>query len=401
MYEISLVPDIKAALLHKQRLRNLFILIAIGVGVACGAVVLVLVGIMGGQKIGIAEQKKEIGCRYDMKSEGKTLTSRDCQGKGIAVMQFDNMQTLLTIQDQLKSLDTLNNSMIKFSRIFGLLDVLLLDEEDGEKIQVSELAADFSTMTISFDAVGYDNSSAQIGYKPLETFKKNTEKMYYDYGEYMRRDEEGNDVVIPHFCITETTVNGLVYGVYHKGTPGCEAPMVEYLQDGKEESEDEEESKEESEEESEEEEKEEIEQKDIYIRRTYRNLADLEKVREGNDEYWNEDLMGKNDYKGFFFESKCLIWGEDEKGTFDENATIETCPFLSDAILINNSSYGTDAEDKKVLTFQASVPISVEIFLSGSHNMQIIGPTRQNVTDSYVQVRDMFVSGDSIEKEVK
>ena len=30
--------------------------------------------------------------------------------------------------------------------------------------------------------------------------------------------------------------------------------------------------------------------------------------------------------------------------------------------------------------------------------MQILSPTRQNVTDSYVQVRDMFVAGDSIKE---
>lgn len=47
MYEISLVPDVKAELLRKQRLRNLFVLICVGVAIACGAVVMILLSVMG------------------------------------------------------------------------------------------------------------------------------------------------------------------------------------------------------------------------------------------------------------------------------------------------------------------------------------------------------------------
>ena len=330
-----------------------------------------------------------------MKMNGKTLKSSDCKSNmGTPVMYFNNRQTLLTIQDQLKSLDTLNNSMIKFSRIFGLLDVLLLDEEKGSKIEVSELAVDFSSMTLSFDAVGYDKSSANIGYKPLEAFKKNAERMRYDYGEYMRRGDDENDEVIPYFCISEETINGLVYGVYSKGAPGCEAPMVEPTEEDKDAGDDEEPDEKSDEKTSAEPVENEIEK--IYIRRTYKDRDDYESVREGKDKYWDESVMGKNNYKGYYFESSCISWSED--GKMDEAATLETCPFLSDEIAVTNSSYGLDTNEQLVLTFQSSVPISTEIFLSGNHNMQILSPTRQNVTDSYVQVRDMFVAGDSIKE---
>ena len=395
MYEISLVPDVKAELLRKQRLRNLFVLICVGVAIACGAVVMILLSVMGGQTVSMNNQKKEIGCRYDMKMNGKTLKSSDCKSNmGTPVMYFNNRQTLLTIQDQLKSLDTLNNSMIKFSRIFGLLDVLLLDEEKGSKIEVSELAVDFSSMTLSFDAVGYDKSSANIGYKPLEAFKKNAERMRYDYGEYMRRGDDDNDEVIQYLCISEETINGLVYGVYSKGAPGCEAPMVEPTEEDKDAGDDEESDEKSDEEASTEPVENEIEK--IYIRRTYKDRDDYESVREGKDKYWDESVMGKNNYKGYYFESSCISWSED--GKMDEAATLETCPFLSDEIAVTNSSYGLDTNEQLVLTFQSSVPISTEIFLSGNHNMQILSPTRQNVTDSYVQVRDMFVAGDSIKE---
>ena len=404
MYEISLVPDIKAELLRKLRLRNLFILICIGVGIACGAIVLLLVTIMGGQALSIKNQKIEIGCRYDMRNGSETLKANDCKDvKETAVMRFDNMETLLTIQDQLKSLDTLNNSMIKFSRIFGLLDVLLLDVPDGEKIDVSELSTDFSTMTISFDAIGRDRSTAGIGFKPLEAFKKNAQKMHYDYGEYMRRDSDGNDVVIPHYCMSEKTINGLVYGVYSKGKNGCERPMVDEIKkEDKKEDSDDKKSDEDGEKSNEEDDGEDVKTEykvtEIYIRRTYLDQKDYEKVRNGEDPYWDTELMGEQK-SGYYFKSECISWNSE--GKFDEDETLSACPFLSDEVSVNNASYGMDADEQMVLTFQASVPITGDIFLSGNHNMQIIGPMRQNVTDSYVQVRDMFASGNVIQKEEK
>ena len=65
MYEISLVPDIKAQLLKKQKLRNLIIFICIIVAIACGGVLLILSTIAGGQSIQIGLQKNEIDCRID------------------------------------------------------------------------------------------------------------------------------------------------------------------------------------------------------------------------------------------------------------------------------------------------------------------------------------------------
>jgi hypothetical protein len=31
-----------------------------------------------------------------------------------------------------------------------------------------------------------------------------------------------------------------------------------------------------------------------------------------------------------------------------------------------------------------------QVFLSSNKHIRVIGPTRQNVTDSYIQIRDMF-----------
>jgi len=42
------------------------------------------------------------------------------------------------------------------------------------------------------------------------------------------------------------------------------------------------------------------------------------------------------------------------------------------------------------LSFSAALPMNREVFLSSNKHIRVIGPSRQNVTDSYIQIRDMF-----------
>ena len=116
MYEISLVPDIKAELLKQQKLRNLIILICIVVAIACGAVLLILGGIVGTQAITIETQKAEIKCR--------SIGEGSCRNTGTAVSNFHNLNELLTMQSQMKDLSVLNANKIKLSRLFPIFDAI-------------------------------------------------------------------------------------------------------------------------------------------------------------------------------------------------------------------------------------------------------------------------------------
>jgi len=385
MYEISLVPDVKAELLKKLRVRNLVIFICIVVAAVCAGVILLLLGITGSQGIALSVKDKEIACRADGVVKGGTCNTKDY---GTAVMKFRNAEELLTIQDQMNNLSVLNNNKIKFSRVFGILDVILPTGEN--EVKISQLSTDINNNTLFFDAIA--SASNNIGYRALEAFKKNAKLSYYDYGSYMRLDKESGEYVeIPSFCVDEETdSNGVTFGVYHKGKPGCEAPMVEK----------EEENSETEVEESEDEEavptvkqnsattttserklnEENI--TDIRIRRTYNDRSDMEKYRNGNDSY------GSDSTKGYYFESSCLQYNDN--GKFDEKATLEECPLLSEEPNIGDSSYGRSSEDKMVLSFSATITVSRDVFLARNKHVQVIGPTRQNVTDSYIQVRDMF-----------
>ena len=43
-----------------------------------------------------------------------------------------------------------------------------------------------------------------------------------------------------------------------------------------------------------------------------------------------------------------------------------------------------------VLRFTATVKLDANVFKFVNKHMRVVGPSRQNVTDSYTQIRDMF-----------
>lgn len=383
MYEINLVPDIKAELLKKQKLRNLVILVCIVIGIACGAVLLILGGVVGGQAITLANQDSEIKCR--------SLGEGRCQNMGTAVNKFHNLNELLTMQAQMRDLGVLNANKIKLSRIFPVFDAILPDSPREGVVTLTEASIDFDTMYMYLDAISY-NSNA---FSAQEAFRKNGTVVYYDYGNYMRLDKDTNEYVpIPSFCINEVTENGIVYGYYYKGKAGCEAPMIE------ESKEDEDEDEEMGETPNDPAEAEKVrdefntDYQIIKIRRTYTNREDLETYREGNDKL---NKNGEAKVKGYYFESVCLQY--DAEGEFDEAATLEECPLLEDKPEVFDGSYGTNDEGEKILTFSANIVLNKKAFISANKHMMVIGPSRRNVTDSYEQVRPIFSEKDEVVKE--
>lgn len=384
MYEINLVPDIKAELLKKQKLRNLVLLVCIVIGIACGGVLLILGSIVGGQAITIANQESEIKCRST--GEGR------CQNMGTAVNNFHNLNELLTMQAQMHDLGVLNANKIKLSRIFPMFDALLPDSDREGTVLLTEASIDFDSMYLYLDAVSYNS----IAFTAQEAFRKNAKEVYYDYGNYMRLDKETNEYVeIPSFCIDERTEGGIVYGYYYKGKAGCEAPMIS--DDGMKEVEDEEDDEDESNSENENN----VVKDDlntsyeiIKIRRTYTNQEDKETYREGNDKLHKE---GEGKVKGYYFESACLQY--DDEGEFDESSTLEECPVLEEIPEVFDGSYGTNDEGQKILTFSANLTLNRKAFVAANKHMMIVGPSRRNVTDSYEQVRPIFGEKDEVVKE--
>ena len=416
MYEINLVPDVKAELLKKRKIQSLVILGCVGVVVLCIGIVLTLAGTVGAQVITSAAKDSEIACRST--GEGNCNVNKF----GTPVMQFENLNQLLTIQDQMKNLESLNAGKIRYSRVFGILDVLLLTEsnpnpdDNNPPISISELKTDFNEgVSLSFEATATDKVN-NIGFSVVEAFKKNATKIYYDYGSYMRKDtESGEFVEIPPFCIVKEESDGeIVYGTYVKGIPGCELAMTKPVEKTSDDDEDEEEGEDLEESRTEKEEPEE-EVADIYsylksignqvdpsicedgkdygvecvkIRRTYIDENDKNFYKEGTDQLAGE---GETTVSGYYFESKCIKY--DENGMIDEDASLESCPLLSGEMSVGQPSQARDDDGNMVVSFDAVVPISRTIFEDRASHVMVLGPSRQNVTDSYVQIRSMFSSG--------
>ena len=417
MYEINLVPDVKAELLKKRKIQSLVMLGCAGVVALSIAIVVILGGALGTQAIANAALDTEMKCRST--GEGNCNTSK----YGTAVMQFENLNQLLTIQDQMKNLESLNAGKIRFSRVFGILDVLLLTDSDpnpddnNPPITISELSTSFTDgVSLSFDATAHDKVN-NIGFSVVEAFKKNATRIYYDYGSYMRKDKDSGEFVeIPPFCILKEETEGeITYGTYVKGIPGCELPMVKAI-----------EKKDEGEEEEDEDDldnqivEEEEEEQDIYslvssyggpiapticedgadygvecikIRRTYIDENDMNYYKEGTDQLKKD---GEDAISGYYFKSSCLSY--DENGQIDEAASLQACPLLNGDMVVSQPGQSRDENGNMVVSFSANVPINRNIFMDRVNHVMIFGPTRQNVTDSYVQIRNMFTSGGKEQK---
>ncbi len=365
MYEISLVPDVKAELLHKQKVRNLIILVCIIVSISCGAVLAVLGGVTATQGILLSAKDTEATCR----TSGVGGDVKKCDANyGTAILKFENYEALLTMQDQMRNISLLNGERIKMSRLFPVLDILLISGDDN--IMASELSADMNEGLLYFDAQAY--ASNGIGYRAVEGFKKNAGESSFDYGDYMRKiaGTENDYEKIPSFCITETTIEGLIFGIYHKGAAGCEAEMTSV--------DDEEQAS-----------AQENKVEDIYILRTYATESDMSAAQNGDYATGKSETIKKLNMKaGYYFESKCNSYTED--GKLDKDARLENCPLVTEEVVVNDSSFGKDSNEQTVVTFTTTVYVNMEIFKGANNHMQIIGPTRMNVTDSYIQVRDMF-----------
>ena len=88
-------------------------------------------------------------------------------------------------------------------------------------------------------------------------------------------------------------------------------------------------------------------------------------------------------------------------GEVDETATHDVCPVLASDLVMGSQGAGRDSDGVLRMSFEANVPLSREIFLAKNTHMQVKNSTRQNVTDSYIQVRDMFSEELIPEGEVK
>lgn len=399
-YEINLVPAVKAQMIKAQKVRNLVLFICIVVSSVAVGVVVILFGIKSGQDIAISNQGK----RMELMSN--------------KINEFSEMKDLVTIQDQLGKISDILDKKTVLSRVFGALSVMLPEGED--EVKMSELRVDLQTNTLTLEGQADARKDPLIDYRVLESFKKGVALTKYDYGRYV--DATGNE--IPTQCVSEADAEGNAYKVgdnffawWDVTIPGCEAVPLGTLDDtGAEyyytrEAETETGTEEytgamETRCDENGENCQEVPAPEIVCDDNGENCVEVPvelkevvlKVKIWRTPQFNPwygskkmDLEGK--ITGIeHFNSACISYrGTDTRGTVRWTSVHdETCMLAPGGLEVLSSSNGRNESDNLVLKFSARTEFSEAFFGFQNKHMIAIGPLGQNVTDSYVQIGNMF-----------
>lgn len=396
-YEINLVPEVKMQMIKAQKVRNLVLFLCILVSsVAAGAVV-ILFGIKSGQDIVMANQDKRL----------ETMSAK--------LNEYNELDSLITIQGQLDNIDQIIAQKKVLSRVFGALGVML--PQGADSVRLSLLNVNLENGLVRMEGQADALVDPLIDYRVLESFKKSVALTKYDYGRYV--DADGNQ--IPTHCISETDAEGNAYKVgdsfyawWDLQIPGCEAS-----QRGGDT----------------------VEGAKYY----YSSTAEVEKGIPGQDD---DGMMEVCDENG----ENCEMVpkeepGESEEGDENENEDERVVPLrvrvwrtpqftkwldagrmsldgditnvehfvsacyqyrgsvvngttrwtsMNDCMLaekgfdVSESSNGRDESGNLVLKFAGMVTFAEDFFSFQNKHMIAIGPLGQNVTDSYVQIGNMF-----------
>lgn len=366
MFEINLVPDVKAEMIQAQKKRNVVFFAAAVVSAIAAGLVVLLMGVKFGQDLKLKNQ--------DGKLELMSNT----------IEKYDGLDELLTVQKQLSDLQTISENKKMLSRVFTVLHSLLEQENDDE-VKISSLDVNMLTSDLTFDGQADAGATTDgIDYRVLESFKKSIGLMKYDYGRYV--DKNGEE--IPTMCIFESGTsgapyrdsNGNVYAIWAKSVEGCDPSAVTQ------------ESTDETGLGTETVDAVQIQNVDLSQPADGVNLVKIFRTPQFSEWY----RKGYMDTSGAIskiehFESQCITYSGNESGSTVSWNSTNICDMSPDGIEINSSSNGKQAGGKLVLMFSAVLHVNPEVFNFNNKHMITITPSgRQNVTDSFMQVGDMF-----------
>lgn len=343
MYEINLVPDVKSEMIKAQKTRNLVLFICIAVTAVAVGVILILLGIKGGQDIAMTNQDKKLA----------TMSEK--------LMGYDEIDEFLTIQDQLSKLSSISDNKKVLSRVFNILEVML--PKGADKISLSELTINLDDNQLTFEGQADAGVEPFIDYRVLESFKKSVALITYDYGSYV--DAVGAQ--IPAYCVNEhddngarLNKNGSYYGIWYKDVKGCDPQNID------------------------------VGANSIAERNSDRDVI-IWRTPQFDDWYksGHMDLDGSISEVAHF-EGVCRKYSGTQIGNSVKWATSNDCLLAPEGVKVSSSSNGRDASDNLVLRFSASIDLDPEVLAFKNKYMVTLGPSGQDVTDSYRQIQDMF-----------
>ena len=372
--EINLVPDVKGEMIKALKLRNFTFFVCIVVAGISVALIVIFASIAGGQQAVV---------------DGKKNTITNLSAK---LNSYSDLGDFLTIKNQLSNIGSISDNKKLLSRTFSVVSALL--PTGADTIRLSELNVDLSgdSPVISFDAQANAGNPPYIDYNVLDSFKKSMQYMRYDYGTYV--DKEGAE--IPAYCIIENGADGATLSDPEKGYyaywliegEGCNPSYEPEIDKNGNEKYDEEKALKGYE----------VDEYDgnrvVLIWRTPQYNDWYKKTEREGQPYMSLD----GDISGVaHFESDCTTYTGVENeitGEINWSSANDECllvPDGIDGIRISDSSNGRGSSDELVLRFSASISINSEVYDFANHHMLAVAPSgRYNVTDSYVQIQNMF-----------
>jgi len=126
MIQFNLLPDVKLEYIKAQRVRRLVMVACLLVSAASILILVLLLSVDGLQKKHLSDLKRDIS------SESSTLQNKP------------NINTILTVQNQLQSLTALHNGKPAAARLFTYLNELT-----PAAVSISSLSIDFTQLTIT------------------------------------------------------------------------------------------------------------------------------------------------------------------------------------------------------------------------------------------------------------
>jgi hypothetical protein len=148
MIQFNLLPDVKLEFMRAQRLRRLIFTVSFLVSAAAVVILVLLLGVAGLQKKHLSDLK------HDITSQTNQLQSKP------------NINTILTVQNQLESLTNLHNGKPAADRLFTYLNELT-----PASVTINNFSMDFTAYTMTI--TGGANSLADVN-QYVDTLKLTT-----------------------------------------------------------------------------------------------------------------------------------------------------------------------------------------------------------------------------------
>ncbi|MDO4742195.1 MAG: hypothetical protein Q4A79_02365 [Candidatus Saccharibacteria bacterium] len=381
--EINLVPDVKNEMIKALKLRNFIFFLCLIISAASVAAILIFASIAGGQQAAV---------------DGKKKTLDNLSAK---INSFEDLGDFLTIKDQLGNLSALADNKKLISRTFDALAAFIPSGPDS--IIISGLSIDLANSSVGsavldIEAQANAGEAPYIDYNVLDSFKKSMQYMQYDYGDYI--DKYGN--TIPAYCMIEQDSDGATlydtekksyYAFWLINGDGCNPSKIITA----EETEDAEDAEENAEDTS--------TNTEGYTTEDYNGNTVVRIWRTPRFNDWYKTIPSSDSpYMSLdgtisnvpHFKSRCFSYygTEEYDGNITWSKTENTCKIVPggmDGITINSSSNGRDDSNELVLRFSATILIDMEFYDFSNHHLIALAPaSRVNVTDSYVQIQNMF-----------